>query len=65
MSLKFLIAVLEWLQDQFIKANEKHTETAKDIGQRIAVLKFEQAEQQRNADLANKLANKIDKLLTE
>jgi hypothetical protein len=65
MSLKFLVAILEWLQDEFVKANDKHNEEVKNLGERIAVLKAEQAEQERNAQLAAKLANKIDKLLTE
>lgn len=65
MSLKFLVAILNWLQEEFSVASAKHDKNAETLGFKIADLKAAQADQRRSAKLAANLAGKIDSLLSE
>jgi hypothetical protein len=65
MSTKFLILVLDWLQEQFIKNSDSAKLKANDYLERIRALETERKEILAEAALASKLANKIDNLLSE
>lgn len=65
MNLKFLIAVLLWLQEQFKKAGDRHEANAAALNERIQALMQEQTSEFKNVTLARKLAGKIDNLLSE
>lgn len=65
MSLQFLVAVLNWLEGQFVKAADKHTVVAELHAAKIAALTEARQVHLESVALAKKLANKIDNLLSE
>jgi hypothetical protein len=65
MSTKFLILILDWLQEQFIKNADAAKQKATDYQDRIRALELQRKEFLREASLADKLAGKIDNLLSE
>lgn len=65
MSLQFLISILEWLEAAFIKNAEAKLEAADLIEEKIQSLQLVEFDHRRDAALAQKLALKIDKLLSE
>lgn len=65
MSLKFLVALLNWLQGEFTVVAERHRERAIAIDKKIAGLKQERADEIRSNNLAIKLASNIETLLSE
>lgn len=65
MSLKLLVAILNWLQEQFSKAAGKHQEAAVAYSIKIADLKASREEELQSSKLAAKLAENIDNLLSQ
>lgn len=64
MSLKFLVAILEWLQEEFVKTNDRHLERVQAYNEKIKELSVARQEEQEKAVLAKRLASKIDDLLS-
>jgi hypothetical protein len=65
MSLKFLIGLLNWLQDEFVKTAENHRNAAADRLEKIKAMQVSQTEHLQSAKLAEKMAAKIENLLSE